>query len=147
MKKKVKPFQVMNVLIMLFLIGITLYPMYYVVVASISDPILQILPGALFVDAGRSIRWRDCSENPPSNKSLSIGLDHPALPDHRNPAPGGADQLKAYVVSEKCFLIQAEVCAEAHDIYHVSFSGGLIPCFRYRIQGFAIPWGQPSLMR
>ena len=40
MKKKVKPFQVINVLIMLFLIGITLYPMYYVVVASISDPIL-----------------------------------------------------------------------------------------------------------
>lgn len=40
MKKKLKPFQVVNVLIMLFLIGITLYPMYYVVVASISDPIL-----------------------------------------------------------------------------------------------------------
>ena len=40
MKKKIKPFQVVNVLIMIFLIGITLYPMYYVVVASISDPIL-----------------------------------------------------------------------------------------------------------
>ena len=38
MKKKVKPFQVINVLIMLFLIGITLYPMYYVFIMSISKP-------------------------------------------------------------------------------------------------------------
>ena len=39
-KKRIGPFQVINMLIMLFLIFITIYPMYYVVVASISDPIL-----------------------------------------------------------------------------------------------------------
>ena len=113
MKKKVKPFQVINVLIMLFLIGITLYPMYYVVVASISDPIL--------LKSHTGLLWKPLGEatlagyqKTLANKSLFNGFKITLF----YPAPGCADQLCSLCGIPE-MLPDPQGSDEAHDFYHV----------------------------
>lgn len=127
MKKKVKPFQVINVLIMLFLIGITLYPMYYVVVASISDPIL--------LKSHTGLLWKPLGEatlagyqKTLANKSLfngfKITLFYLIIGTLLQVV---LTSFAAYVVSRKCFLIRRGVMKLM--IFTMFFSGGLIPLF------------------
>lgn len=147
MKKKIKPFQVVNVLIMIFLIGITLYPMYYVVVASISDPIL--------LKSHTGLLWKPLGEatlagyqKTLANKSLFNGFKITLFYLIAGTLlQVGLTSFAAYVVSRKCFLIRRGVMKLM--IFTMFFSGGLIPLFLSSgIQGFIIPSGYPvSLMR
>ena len=72
-RKRIKPFQILNILIMLFLIFITVYPMYYVVVASFSDPLLiRSHTGPLFHILGEPTLQG--YQKTLSNKSLFTGF-------------------------------------------------------------------------
>ena len=127
MKKKIKPFQVVNVLIMIFLIGITLYPMYYVVVASISDPIL--------LKSHTGLLWKPLGEatlagyqKTLANKSLFNGFKITLFYLIAGTLlQVGLTSFAAYVVSRKCFLIRRGVMKLM--IFTMFFSGGMIPLF------------------
>ena len=127
MKKKIKPFQVVNILIMIFLIGITLYPMYYVVVASISDPIL--------LKSHTGLLWKPLGEatlagyqKTLANKSLFNGFKITLFYLIAGTLlQVGLTSFAAYVVSRKCFLIRRGVMKLM--IFTMFFSGGMIPLF------------------
>jgi len=126
-KKKIKPFHIINGLIMLFLIFMTLYPMYYVVVASFSDPLLlKSHVGPLFGILGKPTLAG--YEKTLANKSLFNGFKITLI----YLFVGTSLQviltsLGAYVVSRKNFLLKGAVMKLF--IFTMFFSGGLIPLF------------------
>lgn len=127
MNKKTKPFHIVNGCIMLLLIFITLYPMYYVVVASFSDPILlKSHTGPLFNILGDPTLAG--YKKTFANKSLFNGLKITLI----YLIVGTTTQvlltsLTAYVVSRKCFLFRNILMKMF--IFTMFFSGGLIPMF------------------
>ena len=126
-RKKIQPFQIVNVIIMIFLIFLTLYPMYYVVVASFSDPILlKTHSGPLFTILGEPTLAG--YQKTLSNKSLFNGFKITLI----YLLAGTSTQLlltslAAYVLSRKNFLIRKGVMKMF--IFTMFFSGGLIPMF------------------
>lgn len=126
-KKKIRPFHIINGIIMLFLIFVTLYPMYYVVVASFSDPILlKSHTGPLFWILGEPTLAG--YEKTLANKSLFNGFKITLI----YLIVGTTTQvvmtsLAAYVVSRKNFLIRNGIMKMF--IFTMFFSGGLIPMF------------------
>lgn len=120
-------FHLFNVILMLILIGATLYPMYHVVVASFSDPLLLMShTGPLLKPLGTPTLegYRKTLDN----KSLFIGF--------RNTLfylfIGGGLQViltsfAAYVLSRKYFLLKGMVMK--FMMVTMFFSGGLIPLF------------------
>ena len=126
-RKKTKPFHILNGFIMFFLIFITLYPMYYVVIASFSDPILlKSHTGPLFTILGEPTLAG--YEKTLANKSLFNGFKVTLI----YLIVGTTTQvlltsLAAYVVSRKSFLLRNAVMKMF--IFTMFFSGGLIPMF------------------
>ena len=126
-RKRVKPFQIMNILIMLFLIFVTVYPMYYVVVASFSDPLLiRSHTGPLFRILGEPTLQG--YQKTLSNKSLYTGFKNTLF----YLFVGTSLQLlltslAAYVLSRKNFMIRRGVMKMF--IFTMFFNGGLIPMF------------------
>lgn len=126
-KKKVSLFQAVNVLIMIFLMFITLYPMYHVVLASFSDPLLlKSHTGPLVKILGQPTLAG--YERTLSNRSLFTGFKNTLF----YLVVGTTLQvvmtsLGAYVVSRKSFMIRKGVMK--FIIFTMFFSGGLIPMF------------------
>ena len=126
-KKKITPFQVINTAIMLFLIFITLYPMYYVLVASFSDPLLLTSnTGPLVWILGEPTLAG--YEKTLNNRSLFNGFKITLF----YLIVGTLLQLMltsfaAYVLSRKTFLIRKGLMKMF--IFTMFFSGGLIPMF------------------
>ena len=126
-RKRVKPFQIVNILIMLFLIFVTVYPMYYVVVASFSDPLLiRSHTGPLFRILGEPTLQG--YQKTLSNKSLYTGFKNTLF----YLFVGTSLQLlltslAAYVLSRKNFMIRRGVMKMF--IFTMFFNGGLIPMF------------------
>ena len=127
MKKKLKPFHIINALIMLFLIFITIYPVYYVVVASISDPVLlksHTGPLAGVLGSPTLAGYQRTLANKNLLSGFKITLFYLVV--------GTLMQLTltsmgAYVVSRKSFLIRNGVMK--FMVFTMFFSGGLIPLF------------------
>lgn len=126
-RKRIKPFQIVNTLIMFALIFVTLYPMFYVVVASFSDPLLiRSHTGPLFHILGSPTL--EGYRKTLSNKSLFNGFKITVF----YLVVGTIIQLlltslAAYVVSRKTFMIRKGVMQMF--IFTMFFSGGLIPMF------------------
>lgn len=126
-RKRIKPFQVVNTLIMLLLIFVTVYPMYYVVVASFSDPLLiRSHTGPLFHILGNPTLQG--YQKTLANKSLFIGFKNTMF----YLFVGTFLQLfftsmSAYVLSRKNFMIRGGVMKMF--VFTMFFSGGLIPMF------------------
>lgn len=122
-----KPFQVVNTLIMLFLIFVTVYPLYYVAVASFSDPLLiRSHTGPLFHILGEPTLQG--YQKTLANKSLFAGFKNTLF----YLFVGTFLQLfltsmAAYVLSRKNFMIRKGVMKMF--IFTMFFSGGLIPMF------------------
>lgn len=127
MKNRTKPFHIVNNIIMCILLFITLYPLYYVVVASFSDPILlKSHTGPLYWILGEPtikgyIRTLE-------NRSLFNGFKITMI----YLLVGTTTQvvltsLAAYVVSRKNFLLRGAVMKMF--VFTMFFSGGLIPLF------------------
>ena len=120
-------FNVVNVVIMFLLMFITLYPMYYVVVASFSDPLLLkshtgpltwILGSPTLAGYKRTL----------SNKSLFVGFKNTMF----YLIVGTTMQvvltsMGAYVLTRKSFMIRKGVMKMI--VFTMFFSGGLIPMF------------------
>lgn len=127
MQKKIKAFDVINVLVMLFLIFLTLYPMYYVVIASFSDPILlKSHTGPLITILGKPTLAG--YEKTLSNKSLFNGFKNTLF----YLFVGTSMQviltsLGAYVLTRKAFLPRKIIMKLI--VFTMFFSGGLIPMF------------------
>lgn len=125
--KKIQIFQVINVCIILALIVITLYPMYYVVIASFSDPILlKSHVGPLITVLGEPTLAG--YQKTLANKSLFNGFQVTLF----YLLVGTMMQLVltsmgAYVLSRKSFMIRKGVMKLI--IFTMFFSGGLIPMF------------------
>lgn len=126
-RKKISVFQIVNILIMIFLMFITLYPMYHVVLASFSDPLLlKSHTGPLVKILGNPTLAG--YEKTLSNKSLFIGFKNTLF----YLIVGTTLQLVmtslgAYVLSRKSFMIRKGVMKMI--IFTMFFSGGLIPMF------------------
>lgn len=126
-KKKRSVFQVCSVLLMLVLMFITLYPMYYVVVASFSDPLLiKSHTGPLVWILGKPTLAG--YERTLSNRSLFTGFKNTMF----YLLVGTTLQvvltsMGAYVVTRKNFMIRKGVMKMI--IFTMFFSGGLIPMF------------------
>lgn len=126
-RKKTSVFNVVNVLIMFLLMFITLYPMYYVVVASFSDPLLLkshtgpltwVLGNPTLAGYKRTL----------SNKSLFVGFKNTMF----YLIVGTTMQvvltsMGAYVLTRKSFMIRKGVMKMI--VFTMFFSGGLIPMF------------------
>lgn len=125
--RKTSVFNVVNVVIMFLLMFITLYPMYYVVVASFSDPLLLkshtgpltwILGSPTLAGYKRTL----------SNKSLFVGFKNTMF----YLIVGTTMQvvltsMGAYVLTRKSFMIRKGVMKMI--VFTMFFSGGLIPMF------------------
>ena len=126
-KKSIGLFQIINALIMLFLIFITIYPLYYVVVASVSDPLLlKSHTGPLVWILGEPTLAG--YEKTLSNKNLFNGFKITLF----YLTVGTTMQLTltsfgAYVVSRKGFLLRNGIMK--FMVFTMFFSGGLIPMF------------------
>ncbi len=126
-KKKVSAFGVINILVMFLLMFITLYPMYYVVIASFSDPLLLkshtgpltwILGNPTLAGYRRTL----------SNKSLFVGFKNTMF----YLIVGTTMQvvltsMGAYVLTRKAFMIRRGIMKMI--VFTMFFSGGLIPMF------------------
>ena len=117
----------MNILIMLFLIFITVYPMYYVVVASFSDPLLiRSHTGPLFSILGTPTLQG--YQKTLSNKSLFTGFRNTLFYLFVGTfLQLFLTSLAAYVLSRKNFMIRRGVMKMF--IFTMFFNGGLIPMF------------------
>ena len=126
-RKRIKPFQILNILIMLFLIFITVYPMYYVVVASFSDPLLiRSHTGPLFSILGTPTLQG--YQKTLSNKSLFTGFRNTLFYLFVGTfLQLFLTSLAAYVLSRKNFMIRRGVMKMF--IFTMFFNGGLIPMF------------------
>ena len=126
-RKRIKPFQILNILIMLFLIFITVYPMYYVVVASFSDPLLiRSHTGPLFSILGTPTLQG--YQKTLSNKSLFTGFRNTLFYLFVGTfLQLFLTSLAAYVLSRKNFMIRKGVMKMF--IFTMFFNGGLIPMF------------------
>ncbi len=126
-RKRIKPFQILNILIMLFLIFITVYPMYYVVVASFSDPLLiRSHTGPLFHILGEPTLQG--YQKTLSNKSLFTGFRNTLFYLFVGTfLQLFLTSLAAYVLSRKNFMIRKGVMKMF--IFTMFFNGGLIPMF------------------
>lgn len=127
MKNKTKLFHIVNGIIMTLLIIITLYPLYYVLVASFSDPILlKSHTGPLFWILGEPTLGG--YEKTLDNRSLLNGFKVTMF----YLLVGTTVQvvltsMAAYVVSRKNFLLRGFVMKMF--VFTMFFSGGLIPLF------------------
>ena len=126
-RKRIKPFQILNILIMLLLIFITVYPMYYVVVASFSDPLLiRSHTGPLFSILGTPTLQG--YQKTLSNKSLFTGFRNTLFYLFVGTfLQLFLTSLAAYVLSRKNFMIRKGVMKMF--IFTMFFNGGLIPMF------------------
>ena len=126
-RKRIKPFQILNILIMLFLIFITVYPMYYVVVASFSDPLLiRSHTGPLFSILGTPTLQG--YQKTLSNKSLFTGFRNTLFYLFVGTfLQLFLTSLAAYVLPRKNFMIRRGVMKMF--IFTMFFNGGLIPMF------------------
>ncbi len=126
-RKRIKPFQILNILIMLLLIFITVYPMYYVVVASFSDPLLiRSHTGPLFSILGTPTLQG--YQKTLSNKSLFTGFRNTLFYLFVGTfLQLFLTSLAAYVLSRKNFMIRRGVMKMF--IFTMFFNGGLIPMF------------------
>ena len=126
-RKRIKPFQILNILIMLFLIFITVSPMYYVVVASFSDPLLiRSHTGPLFHILGEPTLQG--YQKTLSNKSLFTGFRNTLFYLFVGTfLQLFLTSLAAYVLSRKNFMIRKGVMKMF--IFTMFFNGGLIPMF------------------
>lgn len=126
-RKRIKPFQIVNTLIMLFLIFVTVYPMYYVVVASFSDPLLiRSHTGPLFGILGTPTLQG--YQKTLSNKSLFTGFKNTLFYLFVGTfLQLFLTSLAAYVLSRKNFMIRKGVMKMF--IFTMFFNGGLIPMF------------------
>ncbi len=126
-RKRIKPFQILNILIMLLLIFITVYPMYYVVVASFSDPLLiRSHTGPLFHILGEPTLQG--YQKTLSNKSLFTGFRNTLFYLFVGTfLQLFLTSLAAYVLSRKNFMIRKGVMKMF--IFTMFFNGGLIPMF------------------
>lgn len=126
-KKKISVFQVVNTLLMLVLMFITLYPMYHVVIASFSDPLLlKSYTGPLVWFLGKPTLAG--YERTLSNRSLFIGFKNTMF----YLLVGTTMQvvltsMGAYVLTRKSFLPRKIIMKLI--IFTMFFSGGLIPLF------------------
>lgn len=127
MKKKIKAFDVIVVIVMLILIFLTIYPMYYVVIASFSDPILlKSHTGPLITFLGKPTLAG--YEKTLANKSLFNGFKNTLF----YLVVGTFMQvfltcLGAYVLTRKAFLPRKIIMKLI--VFTMFFSGGLIPMF------------------
>ena len=125
--RKTSVFNVINVVIMFFLMFITLYPMYYVVVASFSDPLLlksHTGPLAWILGSPTLAGYKRTL----SNKSLFMGFKNTMF----YLIVGTTMQviltsMGAYVLTRKSFMIRKGVMKMI--VFTMFFSGGLIPMF------------------
>lgn len=126
-RKRIKPFQIVNTLIMLFLIFVTVYPMYYVVVASFSDPLLiRSHTGPLFRILGTPTLQG--YQKTLSNKSLFTGFKNTLFYLFVGTfLQLFLTSLAAYVLSRKKFMIRKGMMKMF--IFTMFFNGGLIPMF------------------
>lgn len=120
-------FTICNRLIMIVLILLTLYPMYYVLIASISDPVLLMShQGPLVTVLGKPtlVGYEKTFEN----RNLLVGFGNTMF----YLIAGTGLQLiltcfAAYVLTRKAFLIRTIMMKMM--IFTMFFSGGLIPLF------------------
>ncbi len=122
-----KVFDVLNAVLMVILIFITLYPLYYVVVASVSDPKLLLAhDGPLAFWLGRfTLEGYKLALN---NPNILVGFSNTMI----NLVVGTVLNMvlsifAAYVLTRKHFYIRNVMMKMM--IFTMFFSGGLIPLF------------------
>ncbi len=126
-REKITGFQVINTTIMLFLIFVTVYPLYHVLVASFSDPILLMShTGPLTKILGKATLAGYIKTL--SNKSLLTGFRNTLF----YIVVGTSLQMAltsfaAYTVSRKNFMLRNAIMK--FMIFTMFFNGGLIPLF------------------
>lgn len=125
--KKIKVFDVFNVLLMCTLILITFYPMYHVAVASFSDPVLlKSHTGPLLKILGNPTL--EGYRKTLSNRSLLIGFKNTMFyVIVGTTLQVSMTSLGAYVLTRKNFMPRKIVMKMI--VITMFFSGGLIPLF------------------
>ena len=125
--KKFSVFQTVDVILMFFLMLITLYPMYYVVVASFSDPVLlksHVGPLLRILGKPTLAGYRKTLNNKSLLNGFRVTLFYLVVGTTLQVV---LTSMGAFVVTRKSFLIRRGMMK--FMVFTMFFSGGLIPQF------------------